>query len=69
MIQTNHHPQVLGVKLTGDGNVPAGEVTFRAKVGHRHKMSTRGMLTQQLDIMARYVWEMSVDIVMLESKL
>jgi hypothetical protein len=46
--------QLVGVKVTGDANVPAGEVSFTAKIGKRHRLSTKGMFAPHLDITARY---------------
>lgn len=37
--------------------LPAGEVSFRAKVGRRHKLSARDVYPDELGIMARYKGE------------
>jgi hypothetical protein len=44
---------VVGVKLTGDANVPAGAVSFRAKVGRRHRLDPREVYPDELGIVAR----------------
>lgn len=44
---------VVGVKLTGDPNVPAGAVSFRAKIGRRHRLDPREVYPDELGIVAR----------------
>lgn len=45
---------VFGHKLTGDVNVPAGEVSFKAKVGRENKLSSSGVYPVEYGIQARY---------------
>ncbi|CAL8470008.1 g9550 [Coccomyxa elongata] len=49
---------VLGIKLTGDQNVPAGHVSFRAKIGRKHRRSGYDLMyPPELEISARYAGE------------
>ena len=46
------------MKLTGDPNVPAGSVSFRAKIGRAHRRSGYDLMyPPELDIAARYAGE------------
>lgn len=44
---------VQAMKLTGDANVPAGSVSFRAKTGRKHRLEARDVYPDELGIMAR----------------
>ena len=45
---------VIGTKLTGDSNVPAGEVSFKAKIGRGSRLGTPDMYPPDMGVIARY---------------
>lgn len=45
---------VTGTKLTGDSNVPAGEVSFKAKIGRGSRLGTPDVYPPEMGVLARY---------------
>ena len=45
---------VTGTKLTGDSNVPAGEVSFKAKIGSSSRLGTPDVYPSEMGVLARY---------------
>ncbi|KAK1402081.1 hypothetical protein POM88_001686 [Heracleum sosnowskyi] len=52
--KTESYDYVEAVKLTGDPDVPAGQVSFRAKVGEQYKLAPGSVLEQKFGAVARY---------------
>lgn len=45
---------VTATKVTGDAHVPAGQVSFQAKVGRKARLEARGVYPDQLGIVGRF---------------
>lgn len=53
--ETTGEELVVGMKLTGDANVPAGELSFRARVSRRRRLPVDEMYPAELGVVARCV--------------
>ena len=45
---------MVGTKLTGDSNVPAGEVSFKARIGRAGRLGAADMYHPEMGVIARY---------------
>lgn len=53
-VQRDGQEWVEGIKITGDINVPAGEISFKARVGRENKLSPAGVYPIEYGVQARY---------------
>ena len=45
---------VIGTKLTGDSALPAGEVSFKAKIDRGSRLGSPDMYPSEMGVIARY---------------